>query len=173
MRFSLRRLAGCLNNLLRLRLKAVPVLTSSALAVALGVSMPVQAEDNSFHKTGSGLSVNIGLIPALTIQGRPTGDPMAPMPGGPVRSYKFHLVVAVFDAATRERITDASVKARVSEIGLAGNQILLEKMQGTDPVSYGGLVGFPSNGRYVITVKIQRPSAPSVSFDFPYEKQAP
>ena len=171
MRFSHRHLADCLNILLRLRLKAVPVLASSALAVALGVSIPSQAADDPFHKTGSGLSVNIGLIPAPVIQGRP-GDPMAPMPGGPVSSYKFHLVVAVFDAATRERITDASVKARVSEIGLAGSEILLEKMQGTDPVSYGGLVGFPSNGRYVIAVEIKRPSAPSVSFDSAYEKQA-
>ena len=172
MRYSHRHLTDCLNIPLRLRLKAVSVVASSALAVALSISIPAQAEDDPFHKTGFGLSVNIGLIPAPAIQGRPAGDPMAPMPGGPVRSYKFHLVVAVFDAATRERITDASVKARVSEIGLAGREITLEKMQGTDPVSYGGLVGFPSNGRYVIAVEIKRPSSPSVSFDFAYEKQA-
>ena len=172
MRYSHRQLTDCFNILLRVRLKAVSVLASSALAVALGVSIPAQAEDDPFHKTGSGLSVNIGLIPAPAIQGRPAGDPMAPMPGGPVRSYKFHLVVAVFDAATKERITDAAVKVRVSEIGLAGSEITLEKMKGADPVSYGGLVGLPSNARYVIAVEIKRPSTPSVSFDFLYEKQA-
>ena len=172
MRYSHRHLTDCLNIPLRLRLKAVSVVASSALAVALSISIPAQAEDDPFHKTGFGLSVNIGLIPAPAIQGRPAGDPMAPMPGGPVRSYKFHLVVAVFDAATRERITDASVMARVSEIGLAGSEIMLEKMKGTDTVSYGGLVGFPSNGRYVIAVEIERPKHPPVSFDFSYEKQA-
>ena len=45
-------------------------------------------------------------------------------------------------------------------------------MKGADLVSYGGLVAFPSNARYVIAVEIQRPSHPPVSFDFPYEKQA-
>lgn len=94
------------------------------------------------------------------------------MPGGPAKSYKYHLVVAVFDAATKERITDAVVKARVSEIGLVGGELTFEKMKGTDPVSYGGVVAFPSNARYVIAVKIDRPGNPSVSLYFPYEEQA-
>ena len=172
MQHDLRSLTGRPNRLPNLRMKTAAGVVLTTLAAAYGVWLPAKAEDNLFHKTGAGLSVNIGLIPALAIQGRPAGDPMAPMPGGPAKSYKYHLVVAVFDAATKERIADAVVKARVSEIGLTGGELTLEKMKGADPVSYGGLVAFPSNARYVIAVKIERPGKPSVSLDFPYEEQA-
>jgi hypothetical protein len=48
------------------------------------------------------------------------------VPKGP---HEYHLVAAVFDAATGARVSDAAVTAEVSGLGLSGSKRKLEPMQ--------------------------------------------
>jgi len=78
-------------------------------------------EDNSRHQVAEGVDIYLGVIPAEMILGHPKLHTEAEMHGGvPVGEHRYHVTVALFDAATGKRITGAQVKASVSELGLSG-----------------------------------------------------
>src|SRR4051794_23124619 len=68
-----------------------------------------------------GLAVYIGLVPAEIVRGHPADYPERTMHGGPRPhggEHEYHLVAAVFDAATADRVSDARVSARIAGLGL-------------------------------------------------------
>src|SRR6266567_9355334 len=98
-----------------------------ATAVALG--SPAIAADDGNYKTVGGLSVYIGVVPAELVKGLPHQSSELPMHGGiPSGSHQYHVVAAIFDAASGARISDATVTAKVSGLGLSGSQQALESM---------------------------------------------
>jgi hypothetical protein len=104
---------------------------------ALGMNAAAAA-DVEGHKTIAGLSVHLGVLPAGMVRNH-SGDRMgARMHGGlPSGHHAHHVMAAIFDAKTGERIEDAKVKARVRPPGLAGETQTLEPMAIAGTITYG------------------------------------
>ena len=151
----------------RFSLHLIALLVAASLAAA---PHAVLADDN--YKVVDGLAVYLGVLPTAMVKGHPSGHPEATMHDGvPRGAHEYHLVIAVFDAATGERVENADVTASVSGLGHVGeNQLKLEPMAIAGTVTYGGFVNLPGDDRYQIGVEIRVPGhdAP-VSVDFAYE----
>jgi hypothetical protein len=115
--------------------------------------------------------VYLGVLPAAMIQGHPGGHPEETMHGGMPRGrHAYHVVAAVFDAATGERVEDAVVEARAAEPGLAGVTRRLEPMLIADTVTYGNYFQLSGDGPYRIDLSITRPGlATPIIVEFTYE----
>lgn len=156
------------------RLRILAFMAIIGLFAALGSIGSVSAADDEFYQTAGGVSVYIGLLPAEIVKGHPAAHPEATMHGGPPSGqHQYHLVVAVFEASGGQRVSDATVKARVSELGFGGGEIVLQPMKIADTITYGGFVDFPSTAHYVIHIEVIRPGAAVVTFDFSYDHQPP
>lgn len=119
-------------------------------------------------KTEHGLTVYLGLLPAEIIRGHPKSHPESTVHGGPPRGeHAYHIVAAIFDAASGARIGDAKVMARVSSLGLAGQRQPLEPMSIADTISYGNYFSLSGKGPYRIDLEIARPQGVvKISFDY-------
>lgn len=107
-----------------------------------------------------GLAVYFGVIPAEIVAGHKKTHPEAEMHGGPPASeHAYHLMVAIFDQATGQRITDAQVSARLSPLGLVGAMKSLDRMSVGDAVTYGNYFDLPGRGPYRFDVEILRSGA--------------
>jgi hypothetical protein len=110
--------------LILMLLLAVAFSGSAAVAAS---SMPME---DPGYKTSGGLTAYIGMMPAEIVKGHPLGHPEQTMHGGaPQGHHEYHLVVAIFDAAGGARISNATVTARFSGLGLSGPQGKLEHRQ--------------------------------------------
>jgi len=120
--------------------------------------MTSYADDNSRHQVAEGVDIYLGVIPAEMILGHPKLHTEAEMHGGvPVGEHRYHVTVALFDAATGKRITGAQVKASVSELGLSGIEKKLEPMLIADVISYGNYFRMSNTDVYRIRVQIRLP----------------
>lgn len=88
--------------------------------------------------------------------------------GGP---HEQHVVVAIFDTASGERVEDASVVVTVSGLGHVGHRrIALEPMAIAGTVTYGAFVDLPGRDRYQLEVDIEVPGrTDTVRVVFPNE----
>ena len=94
--------------------------------------------------------------------------------GVPRGGHQYHLVAAVFDAKTGERITDAAVTAQVSGLGLAGPMQTLEPMTIAGTITYGGYFDLPGSDLYAIGLTIKRPGAAQpILLKFAYDHRNP
>ena len=147
-----------------------------AFAVALfaclvsGSGMATAAEDTAY-KTTDGLTVYLGLMPAEIVKGHPSGHVEQTMHGGtPKGVHEYHVVAAVFDAKSGARVTDASVSAQISGLGLAGAKKKLDPMEIAKTISYGEFFDLPGRDLYTIRLTIQRPGQTNpVSLEFKYD----
>ncbi len=148
-----------------------------AVSVAiLGIfpgSVAAFAGDDGLSKVVDGLSVYIGVVPAQIVKGHPAGHPEQTMHGGPPAGQnEYHLVTAIFDAKTGERITDATVDAQIAPLALPGSTTRLEPMQIAGTITYGGYFSAAGRGRYTIKLAILRPGTPGpIKVDFQYERR--
>jgi hypothetical protein len=134
------------------------------------ISTATAAEDPSF-KTAAGLSVSIGIVPAALTKGPPSHNPVPEMHGGvPHGRHAYHIMAAIFDSATGARISDATVTAQVSGLGLYGPTLTLEPMDIAGAIAYGNFFNLPGRDLYTIRLEVQRPGAnrPTV-FNFKYD----
>jgi len=132
---------------------------------------PASAEENENYKVAQGLGVYLGVLPAAIARGHLESHPEATMHGGPPRgTHEYHIIIAVFEAATGARIENAKVTATVSGLGHVGqNSLELEPMAIAGTVTYGGFVDLPGNDRYDIAVDVSVPGRPAparVSFTY-------
>lgn len=132
---------------------------------------PANAAGDGSYQRAAGIEVYIGVVPAEITKGHEPTQPKGPMHGGvPEGIYRFHLVAAVFDANTGERITDAAVTAQVVRQGQASPKTTLEPMTIAGTITYGGYIGLAGPGSYTIGLAIKRPGMrEGVSLRFPYE----
>ena len=147
----LRRLAACL-----------------CFAAAFWASAAVAAEDTNVKSLG-GLTAYLGVLPAELVKGPAPHSADKPMHGrSPKGPHEFHVVVALFDAATGARVPDAAVTANISGIGMAGTEKQLQPMRIADTTTYGS---FFTLGRdlYAIKVSVNRAGTPPVTFNFRYD----
>ena len=85
----------------------------------------------------------------------------------------YHVVVALFDRVTGERITDADVEARVSPLGLVGPKRHFDTMTEAGALTYYQYFTLSPHDRYVIHVMIRRPQATQIAeakFGYPLYK---
>jgi hypothetical protein len=137
--------------MLKLIIAAAATLILASLALAQG---------DRLSKMVGGVTFYLGVIPAEIVRGHPIEHPESTMHGSPRKdSGSRHIVVALFDAKTGERITDAKVSARVEQLGLAADLKDLEPMQIAGTVSYGNFYAMPGEGIYRIRVIVKRRGA--------------
>ncbi|HEU4693441.1 MAG TPA: hypothetical protein VFS23_33995 [Vicinamibacterales bacterium] len=123
------------------------------------------------EQTVEGVTVYLGIVPAALIQGHSTtpGDPQSLHGGTPSRSASHHVMVALFDAVTGARITDARVEARVEGVPHAKP---LEQMEVNGLMTYGNFFPFEDARVRRIRVEIALPdrAAPLVA-QFAYDHE--
>ena len=136
-------------NSLLTRRAALSVLALAAVAVPLARAQERVERD--------GLVLYWGLVPEAIVSqqhalselhgGRPAG-------GGKV----YHLVLALFDAATGRRIEDAVIRAQLSESGVVAEAPKYVPPMSVNGVeSYGQLFGMVHDGPYRFRISIQVP----------------
>ena len=105
-----------------------------------------------------GMELFFGIIPAEILRGHPREHEEQTMHGGVPRGKGVHhLIITVFDAKTRTRITDAAVTGSVTEVGMATQNRKLEAMSFGGTVSYGNYFAMPNQGPYEIVVNVRQP----------------
>ena len=98
-----------------------------------------------------------GFVPAEILRGHPPEHEEQTMHGGVPRGKGVHhLIVSVFDAKTRARITDAVVTGSVTEVGMATQNQKLQVMTFGGTASYGNYFAMPNQGPYEIVVNVLR-----------------
>jgi hypothetical protein len=112
-------------------------------------------------KVAGGVLIYMGILPAEMIRGHPAAHPETSMHGGkPKASNQYHVMVALFNAKTLERISDAHVSARVSEVGLTGEEKPMEAMNIADTITFGNYFKMAGKGPFHIVVTIHIPGKP-------------
>lgn len=129
-------------------------------ALLLGTVGISSADDISNHKIVGGVEIYFGVLPAQVIGEYSAGHVEREMHGGvPSGAHRDHIVVALFDVATGERIGDARVEATVREIGLSGKTKSLEPMEIAETITFGNYFDLPNENLYRIVIRIRRPEA--------------
>jgi len=142
--------------------------------LALLTSEPVRAADSGYS-VDHGITFYYAMIPAEMIRGHRPEHPEATMHGRvPSSQHTYHVMVALFDAQSLRRITDADVTASVAEIGFAGEQKRLEKFSVADAVTYGNYFEMRPNILYRIMVTVKAPDFKDeahLSFEAKHERK--
>ncbi len=138
---------------------------------AIVCGFPATAAEDEGYRTADGLAVYVGVVRAEIVKGPSLQPSVAPMHGGiPKGTHEYHVVAAIFDAATKERISDATVTARVSGLALVGHQKTLEPMIIANTTTYGGFFDLPDSDLYTISLTIQRTGSPRPAvLDFKFD----
>ncbi len=144
------------------------------LATLLG-SLPARAGEGGLSQKAGGIEAYIGFVPAEITQGHAATKADKPMHGGvPRGSHQYHLVAAVFDANTGERISDTMVTAQVSGLALSGPRKAMDPMTIAGTTSYGAYFELPGADLYTIVLTIKRPGAAKpVTLKFTYDHRNP
>ena len=125
------------------------------------------------EQTVSGITIDLGVLPAELVRGHSTalGHPNALHGGTLSNAGSHHIVVALFDAMTGARITDARIRAGVGNRSYNHeSEESFEPMQIAGVTTYGGFFLMQREGTWRIHLEIYRPgSAKPVEADFAYE----
>ncbi len=136
------------------------VVQAAMFVLIAGVSL---AGDLGRYKVVDGIGIYLGVMPTDLIADHPLEHTEGAMHGGvPLGEHHHHVMVALFEIKTGERITDAEVKANVREVGLAGQVKKLEPMAIAAALTYGNYFELRSRTRYLISVQVRRPESPRV-----------
>lgn len=145
------------------------VVAFSALVAGCGDASPLPRNT----QTVGGMTIDLGVVPAELVKGHSTEphDPGALHGGTPADSSSHHIVVALFDAKTGARITDARIHAGVGDRSYNHKpDTWLEPMRINDTLTYGNFFLMQGPGEWRIHLEIFRPGlALPVEADFGYE----
>jgi len=115
------------------------------------------------YQVVEGIAIYLGVMPAQIVKGHPKKHPEAKMHGGvPILNGDGHVVVALFDNATRQRIENAKVTGRVMGIGLSSQWKPLKSMTIANTITYGNYFNMASKNDYHINLQIRRPGIQGV-----------
>lgn len=156
-------------------IKRRAVFAALSVVASVTTSSPVVAAEPGSLQQVDGLAIYFAAVPAEFVLGHPAEHTGRGMHGGaPDGHYVHHLLVAVFDAATGKRITDASVTAVVRS-GLHRSQgpIELGPMMLGGAQAYGGFAEMPPRDRYRIEIEVVRPGAAAVRAVFSHQHLQP
>lgn len=142
----------------RLQLPAKSLLWAVTLALLALLALAVaQAEPFGEPIRKDGLLIYYGVLPgalvakaALDSSGPHMSEARARAPGG------HHLIVALFEEKTNQRIVDATVTARVVPLGGAPEEKRLAPMHINETTTYGQFFRFDADTPYVVHLRIRR-----------------
>lgn len=146
----------------RLLATVTAALLVALLASAAGAQTTHPAKDSS-----QGVVFHFGVVPAEIVQAHPSDHPERVMHGGGAKGQK-HLVLALFDASTGDRIAQADVQATVTLLGGSGVSRRLQPMMVADQPSFGGFFSMTPRGVYRIRFEVKRPDRPNAVAEFEY-----
>lgn len=126
---------------------AAVFVVAGAIAILVAVAQPI----NNYAQSADGLTIYLGVVPAQIVKGD-----RAMHGGAPKGPHEYHIVAAVFDAASGARVSDATVTAKVSGLGLSGSESKLEPMRIADTTTYGAFVYLPGADLYTIRLTTLR-----------------
>lgn len=140
----------------------------SALAIAFSLS--ITAADARQPIITGGIEIFYGVMPSSVLLAHPGDHTERTMHGGAKGTRdEYHLLVSIFDARNKRRITDAQLKATVQRTGSAPQTKSLESMQMTGVLAYGNFFTMNIPGSFFITLDITRPgSLPVTRATFEY-----
>lgn len=122
--------------------------------------------------SSGGLIFYFGVVPSELIKGPSHLSEQPVHHGSPQGGHEHHVFVAIFDAASNARVTDAAVTAKVSGLASAAHEKRLEPMTIADAIAFGTLFNLYPD-LYTITVTVQRPGSQPVAADFTYDHRRP
>jgi hypothetical protein len=143
------------------------------VALTLTTVLPAGAAD--YFKTADGIAIYLGIMPAELVAGHTTGDSADRKRSAQRATVRqHHIIVAVFDNATGERMTSAEVWTRVQGFGVSPWKTL-EPMLIDDQVVYGNYFDIVRAGPSRIEIHVRddrRGRRPvMVSFDYFHPRQ--
>ncbi len=140
-------------------------LKTSLMLVGITVLSPLAAAEDApeNYQVVKDVEIFLGVIPAQIVRGHPREHPEASMHKGvPAKAHSDHVVVALFDKTTGQRIEDAKVTGSVMESGMSSKQKDLEVMRIAGSVTYGNYFTMQNSRIYHIKVRIHRPGIEDV-----------
>ena len=142
--------------------RQVRLTVSILLALSLLIGSAVRARaDETGYRVVDNVLIYLGVIPAAMVRGHPAGHPESLMHGGvPAGADEYHVLIALFNAKTYDRISSAKVTARVSEVGLSGVEKNLEPMEIAGTTTFGNYFKMTGMGPFRIEVSVDIPGAP-------------
>jgi cytochrome c5 len=140
----------------------VPAKAAQTTSIAIG----------QHYRVVDGTTIHFGVVPADEIRRRPNDYPASEYGAVPVAPQQYFVTVALFDANTGQRITDANVRARVSTAEAAGPEKALDPMTVAAARTYGSYFAMAGAGPYTISVQIRRPGTQDpIQAQFQYTHQ--
>jgi hypothetical protein len=126
-------------------------------AVASAVWLLALAQPAHTQRQTSGLLFHYGLVPSEMVLSHPQSHEERRMHPGDARKGRSHLVLAIFDAASGERVAKAEVTVHIALAGGPSTTKVLEPMEIAKQASFGAFVPVGAPGIYKIRFDVKRP----------------
>lgn len=143
--------------------RALAVVTISAVVTIAAFASFASAADNGSSEGGSafvdGLAIYLGVLPSdIIAKGYGKNTPEYKMEQNAPRGAHFHhVLVAIYDQKTGERVTNADVTATVREVGSVEYTKKMEPFDVAGAMTYCNYFNMPTLGWYRIELTINRP----------------
>ena len=135
------------------------------------ITSPARSEEPAQRITSHGLTVYFGMVPAAIAEGI-AGSSLHGVQ--PTAAHSQHLIVAIFNSGTGERVTDATVTAKITQPGFEPPEKPLEPMKIADTVTYGNFFDLSRPGVYRIRLSVSRTgTARPIMIDLLYDHPIP
>lgn len=131
-------------------------LQAFAVAGLVFVATVVWSAHSGYHKVVDGVSVYFAMVPAEMVRGHPREHPEGEMHGG-VPVGENHVMVALFDEKSGERIVGAEVTARIRSGSDPDIEKRLVSMTIAGSLIYGNYFYMVGPGPYQVELRIQAP----------------
>lgn len=161
------------------RMHAIAAAKLLLLALSfIAAPLPVMAADASWHHESASYHVYLGVVPASLIRSNPAlvDEDKALHKGNDAGDASQHVMVSIFRKPGNERVTNATVIARVGPrrlLGGGGVEKPLEKMRTSGVITYGNYFSMPKKAEYEIEVRVYEPhkEQPERIAPFVYKRQ--
>jgi cytochrome c5 len=124
------------------------------------------------YTIASGTTIHLGVVPSRVIRDHPKDFPAKVAAAVPPVPDQYFVTVALFDANSGQRISDALVRARVTAGDRSGPEKTLEATTIGDSATFGNYFAMAGAARYTIDVRVQRPGVPDAiraKFNYTHE----
>ncbi len=149
------------------RLTRQLVSASATLGLVVGFLAMFSATSWADHVGQSivvgGMEVHLGIMAAEVLRKHPEQYPYHERGKIPSGKNMYHVLLALFDRSSGERITDADVEARISPLGLSGPKRRLEPMSVAGAITYCNYFRLSPTDTYVVRAEIRRPGVSRVT----------
>jgi len=136
------------------------------LPLVLGFFMPAASSGAEQKLTVDGMEVYYGI---KSVNAKRTEEDTSSMHKGLVRKHRRHLTVALIDAKTQQHISDATIDATVTPLGLGATKKRLKPIRVNENVTYDNFFELPPDSapfRIVLTIDRPHHSTQNAAFEY-------